>query len=219
MKTEAAPESAPFFLHAYTASIPLELSRKKHKIIENPKFEKKPCIFVEDGLICYKSGGKWSEMEEEVKKNKFRGFFGNYQHSLDTKGRVFIPAKFREGLEDSFMLTKGLDDCLIAYSFVEWDKFTRNLEKVPFTDVDARELRRQIYSSAIECEQDKQGRILINTDLRDLVGLTKDVSFVGTMDNFEIWDQQKWIESKQKFGDTQVLAEKMQKYLYKGDAQ
>ena len=158
-------------------------------------------------------------MENEVQENKFRGFFGNYQHSLDAKGRVFVPAKFREGLGNSFMLIKGLDHCLVAYSFSEWDKLTKSLEFIPFTDEDARDFKRTLFETAIECDLDKQGRILINADLRDDAGLTKDVRFIGNMNYVEVWDDEEWKSKRSKRDDTSTRAEKMQKYLYKGENQ
>ena len=152
-------------------------------------------------------------VEGEARKNKSRGFYGNYQHSLDAKGRVFVPAKYRDGLGNSFMLTRGWDHCLVAYSFDEWDKLTESLAYIPFTDREGREFKRILFQQAVECEMDKQGRILINQELRSIANLSKEVCFLGSLDYVEIWDYEEW---KHKYGDADLRAESMQKYVFKG---
>ena len=107
------------------------------------------------------NGDEWSTVERITEVKQFRGFFGNFQHSLDDKGRVFIPAKFKPGVTSGFMLTKWLDRCLAAYPMEEWDKMMDMLEYIPFTDRDGREFTRLFSSSAIDCDMDKQGRIII----------------------------------------------------------
>jgi len=119
-------------------------------------------------------------------------FSGEYQHSVDPKGRLIIPSKFREGLGDKFMVTRGLDDCLFVYSMEDWENFELKLKSLPMTDPNARAFARFFLSGAAECEVDKQGRILIPQILRDYAGLLKDVAIVGVSSRVEIWDKDKW---------------------------
>jgi len=100
-------------------------------------------------------------------------FYGEYQHSVDAKGRVIIPSKFREGLGEKFILTKGLDNCLFAYSLEEWSNLEAKLRSLPFTDKDVRAFVRFFFAGAAEVEVDKQGRILIPQNLREYAGLEK----------------------------------------------
>ena len=164
------------------------------------------------------NGGKWCKVEQEVEQRQFRGFFGNYQHSLDIKGRVFIPSKYRDGLASCFMLTKGLDGCLVVYSMKEWDTITVKLERIPITDKAGREFVRFFFANATECEMDKQGRIGISQDLRDYAGLVKDVCFAGARNYVEVWDYGKWKNNSNGYdSNADELAEKMQKYLGYGE--
>lgn len=150
----------------------------------------------------------------EEKKSAFRGFYGSHQHTLDAKNRAFVPSRFKDGLADGFMLTKGLDSCLFGYQYAEWDKFVELLKDIPFTDSDGREFVRFFIGNAVECEVDKQGRFVVPQNLRDHAQLTKDLCFVGLMDHFEIWDSAKWKEASGRYDcNAGVQAEKMQKYL------
>ena len=118
---------------------------------------------------------------------------GEYQHSLDTKGRVNFPAKLREDLGESFILSKGLgDECLFVYSNEEWDKLTQKLNNLPLSK--ARALQRFLFAGATQVQPDKQGRILIPQNLRDHAGLTKDITFIGASSRAEIWDSGRWNE-------------------------
>ena len=116
---------------------------------------------------------------------------GEYQHSLDTKGRVNFPAKLREDLGESFILSKGLgDECLFVYSNEEWDKLTQKLNNLPLSK--ARALQRFLFAGATQVQPDKQGRILIPQNLRQYAKLQKDLVIVGASNRAEIWDQEKW---------------------------
>lgn len=116
---------------------------------------------------------------------------GEYQHSLDTKGRVNFPAKLREDLGESFILSKGLGDpCLFVYSQQEWDKLTEKLNKLPLSK--ARALQRFLFAGATQVQPDKQGRILIPQNLRDYASLQKDLIIVGASNRAEIWAQDRW---------------------------
>lgn len=119
-------------------------------------------------------------------------FYGEYQHSLDPKGRVIIPSKFREGLGEKFIVTKGLDNCLFAYSLEEWTSLENKLKALPFTDKDVRAFIRFFFSGATECEIDKQGRILIPNNLREYATLEKDIFIIGVSSRVEIWNKDNW---------------------------
>ena len=137
-------------------------------------------------------------------------FIGEYRHSLDVKGRIIVPAKFRDGLGDKFVLTKGLDGCLFAYSKEEWANFEEKIKTLPLTNKDARAFVRFFFAGAVECEIDKQGRTLIPPMLRDYAVLNKDLVIIGVSNRVEIWSQDKW-DSYSEAEDLEAdeLAEKM----------
>ena len=115
---------------------------------------------------------------------------GQYQHNIDAKGRVIVPAKFREDLGDVFYVTKGLDGCLFVLSPSQWAALEQKVQNMPISK--ARGLQRFFFSGAAEVETDKQGRILLPQKLRDYAGLSKDVTFIGTSGRAEIWDSERW---------------------------
>lgn len=119
---------------------------------------------------------------------------GEYLHTIDSKGRLIIPAKFREALGDKFITTKGLDNCLFLYPQDEWQNFEEKLKKLPISQPNARAFVRFFFSGAAECEFDKQGRILLPANLREYAALDKDVVVVGVMSRIEIWDAERWKE-------------------------
>ncbi|SDY43907.1 MraZ protein [Proteiniborus ethanoligenes] len=119
-------------------------------------------------------------------------FIGEYQHSLDNKGRLIIPSKFRDELGDVFIITKGLDNCLFVYPKEEWDILENKLKLLPLTSKDARAFVRFFFSGATECELDKQGRILIPVNLRDHCKLDKDAVIIGVSTRVEIWSKEEW---------------------------
>ncbi|AEY65705.1 MULTISPECIES: division/cell wall cluster transcriptional repressor MraZ [Eubacteriales] len=119
-------------------------------------------------------------------------FYGEYQHTIDPKGRAIVPSKFREGLGEKFILTKGLDGCLFAYSSEEWTSLENKLKSLPFTDKDVRAFIRFFFSGATECEVDKQGRILIPQNLREYAALEKDIYIIGVSSRVEIWKKAAW---------------------------
>lgn len=120
-------------------------------------------------------------------------FFGEYSHSLDAKGRLIIPSKFRESLGDIFMVTKGLDGCLSVCDMEQWKEQVTKLQALPQTNANARRFVRFKLGGAVECEVDKQGRILLPANLREFAHLTKDVNLVGVGNSIEIWDHDTWI--------------------------
>jgi MraZ protein len=117
---------------------------------------------------------------------------GEYSHTIDVKGRLIIPARFREGLGDKFVVTKGLDNCLFVYPQDEWSALEEKLKSLPFTRADARAFVRFFFSGASECEVDKQGRILIPVNLREYAQLSKEVVVLGVSSRVEIWSKDRW---------------------------
>ena len=119
-------------------------------------------------------------------------FIGEYEHNLDVKGRVSMPAKLREDISEKFVVTKGLDGCLFAYSLTEWNNFEEKLKTLPLTNKNARDFVRFFLSGAIECEIDKQGRFLIPNNLRIYAKLEKELVIIGVGTRIEIWDKKLW---------------------------
>lgn len=119
---------------------------------------------------------------------------GEYLHTIDGKGRLIMPAKFREALDTRFIATKGLDHCLFVYPMNEWKVLEEKLRALPFTQSEARAFVRFFFSGACECELDKQGRILLPSNLREYAQLEKDVVLVGVSSRVEIWSQMNWTE-------------------------
>ncbi len=111
---------------------------------------------------------------------------------MDTKGRVIMPVKLREDIGEKFIVTKGLDGCLFAYSKVEWNNFEEKLKTLPLTNKNARDFVRFFLSGAIECEIDKQGRFLIPGNLRTYATLEKEIVIIGVGTRIEIWNKQQW---------------------------
>ena len=135
---------------------------------------------------------------------------GQYEHTIDAKGRVIIPAKFREELGEKFVLTKGLDNCLFVYSLEEWKNIEAKLKTLPLTKKDARAFTRFFLAGAVECEIDKQGRILIPANLREHAKIEKDVIFIGVSTRVEIWSKEVWEEYS---NNTDVSFEEIAEHL------
>jgi MraZ protein len=119
-------------------------------------------------------------------------FIGEYQHTLDPKNRVIMPSKFREKLGDSFVMTKGLDNCLFIYSSQEWSIVEEKLKSLPMTNKDARAFVRFFFAGACECELDKQGRIVMPTNLKDYAKIDKELVIIGVSTRIEIWSRDEW---------------------------
>lgn len=134
---------------------------------------------------------------------------GEYSHTIDTKGRLILPSKFRSELGDRFIVTKGFDGCLYGYSVEEWKNIEEKIKTLPLvTGKDARNFTRFFFSSAIECEIDSQGRILISQNLRDFAELKKEVVIIGVSSRIEIWSREKW-DAYNEAQDSEDIAEKM----------
>ncbi|MCR5591658.1 MAG: division/cell wall cluster transcriptional repressor MraZ [Lachnospiraceae bacterium] len=120
-------------------------------------------------------------------------FTGEYNHTIDPKGRLIVPAKFREELGETFMITNGNDGCLNIYPQKAWETFLEKLQLLTNTEK-KRKIVRSFVSKANSAELDKQGRILIPTALRGYAGLEKDVVLAGAIDKIEVWDKKRWDE-------------------------
>lgn len=119
-------------------------------------------------------------------------FMGEFHHSIDDKGRLTLPSKFRDELGTSFIITRGLEGCLFVYSLAEWDKITKKLNNLPFTKKDARSFMRFFLSGATAAEFDKQGRINITSPLISYAEIKKNCVIIGVGDRLEIWSSEKW---------------------------
>lgn len=137
-------------------------------------------------------------------------FMGEFQHSIDDKGRVTIPAKFRDSLGTSFVVTRGLDHCLFVYPLEEWSVLENKLKALPLMKSDARAFTRFFFSGATECEWDKQGRVNLPANLREYAKLEKDCVVLGVSNRVEIWNRDTWQqyfnESEDSFNE---IAEKL----------
>ncbi len=137
-------------------------------------------------------------------------FMGTYEHGIDAKGRVIIPAKLRDGLGDSFVVTVGLDGCLYAYPMDEWENFLTKLKELPGTK-EARALQRTFMANAATCECDKQGRTLIPAPLRERVGITDDIVFIGVLGKVELWSKERY-DAGTDVADIDDIADKMSEF-------
>ena len=134
---------------------------------------------------------------------------GEYSHTIDAKGRMIVPAKFRTELGERFIITKVFDGCLYGYSIEEWKSIEEKIKTLPLiTGKDARNFTRFFFSSAIECELDAQGRILITQNLREHAKLEKEVVVIGVSTRIEIWSKEQW-DAYNEEQDSDDIAEKM----------
>ncbi|GIO85270.1 transcriptional regulator MraZ [Paenibacillus faecis] len=137
-------------------------------------------------------------------------FMGEFQHSIDEKGRMIIPAKFRDLLGTSFVVTRGLDQCLFVYPLQEWEVLEQKLKALPLMKSDARAFTRFFFSGATECEWDKQGRVNLPANLRQYAKLEKDCVVLGVSNRVEIWSKDIWEQYFQQSEDTfNEIAEKL----------
>ncbi len=119
-------------------------------------------------------------------------FMSEYNHTVDAKGRLIIPSKFRELLGEEFVVSKGMDGCLFVYANEDWNAFEQKLTALPLINKEARQFARFFLAGAAQVELDKQGRILLPANLREFAGLDKDVVLVGVGSRIEIWSKEKW---------------------------
>lgn len=131
---------------------------------------------------------------------------GEYRPTIDAKGRINFPAKLREALGESFVITKGLDNCLFVYRMGEWEKLVEQTASLPISK--ARTIQRFIFAGAVCVEPDKQGRVLIPQPLREYAGLSENVAVVGVSTRAEIWDAERWDKSNAEL-TSEAVAEAM----------
>ena len=129
---------------------------------------------------------------KKINGEEERVLIGTYEHAFDAKGRVFIPAKWRENVEDVIVVIEGIlgagdAKCLFGMSIAEWERFSEKLAALPLADLAGQAVKRRLYASAAACEIDKQGRILIPAALRDKADITKDATLIGVGNRLEIW--------------------------------
>ncbi len=135
---------------------------------------------------------------------------GEYRHNLDTKGRLAIPAKFREKIEAGAIITRGLDRCLFVFGPQEWENLVQKLTALPLAQANSRAFVRLMLAGASDAKPDTQGRILIPDYLRKYAGLKKGTVVAGLYNRFEIWDEEEWNAYKQKTESTSdEIAEKL----------
>ncbi|MGX4686739.1 division/cell wall cluster transcriptional repressor MraZ [Vagococcus sp. JNUCC 83] len=132
-------------------------------------------------------------------------FMGEFQHNIDSKGRLIVPSKLRDTLGERFIVTRGMDGCLFGYTLESWSQLEESMKNMPLTKKDARTFVRFFYSAATECEIDKQGRINIPVKLREFAGLEKLCVIIGVSDRIEIWSEERWTafskEAEENFDD------------------
>lgn len=141
-------------------------------------------------------------------------FMGEYRHSLDSKGRIIIPSKFRDELKEDFVVTRGLDGCLTIYTQEQWMQVFEQLKKLPNTKRETRLYIHMLTAKATVCNPDNQGRILIPTPLLEEASIEKECVVVGVADHVEIWAKEKWEsyykEAEESFED---IAEALTDFL------
>ncbi len=147
-------------------------------------------------------------MDKEIfNKNMF---IGEFQHNLDQKGRVAIPAKFRKDFEDGLIVTRGIDKCLFIFSKSEWNKLAEKLAELPLAQANSRAFARLMFSGAVDEDLDNQGRILIPDYLRNYASLKKQLVINGLFNRLEIWDKNIWQDYKNKTeNSSEEIAEKL----------
>lgn len=184
----------------------ISLSNPKNWSIINRKWWK----VVESATKTQKSGRLVSKVA-----NWFGGdvsmFMGEYNHTIDAKGRLIIPSKFRDALGNEFVVTKGLEGCLFVFEKYEFDSFIDKLNEKSDLEAKVRKIKRFFISGAQEAEVDKQGRILVPSVLRDHAALEKDVVFAGVGGHIEIWAKNKWDEIS-AYDDINDIAEELSSF-------
>lgn len=132
-------------------------------------------------------------------------FRGSFEHSVDAKGRVSVPSRFRDILAERYegrlVLTMDFDKCIMVYPLEEWERVEEKIKSLPQSQKEVKDFMRFVFSNATECELDKQGRILIPPALRERAGINKGVMVVGIINKMEIWDKAAWDARRSQSGD------------------
>ncbi len=141
-------------------------------------------------------------------------FYGQYRHSIDSKGRLIIPSKFRETLRDNFIekfwVTRGIERCIYVYTPREWNALMAKFSALPISQKMSRDFQRGLIAYAAEVECDKQGRILLPQNLLELAGITRDVVVAGMLGRFEIWDEASWKKNQEECANSfEQIAEQL----------
>ena len=129
---------------------------------------------------------------------------GEYEHTIDAKGRLSMPSKLRRDMGEAFIVTKGLDGCLFAFSQEEWKNFETKLKSLPLSDKNARNFVRFFLAGATECEIDKQGRFLIPSNLRTAANLEKEAVIIGVGTRLEIWNKDSWTSKDEEISADEI---------------
>lgn len=137
-------------------------------------------------------------------------FTGEYHHSVDDKGRVAVPVRFRADLAGGAFVSKWLDDCLAIHPRVAWDALAAKVATLPVTDQGSRVFSRFIFGAAFDVELDRQGRLVVPAVLREFAGLDEDVVVVGSRDHLELWSPERWKAYNRRMEDPDVLAQHLQ---------
>lgn len=135
-------------------------------------------------------------------------FIGEYRHTIDAKGRLIVPAKFRELLGDEFVVTRGLDGCLFGYPRESWEAILAKYQEVSQFSKDARKFARFFFAGAAACEVDRQGRILLPSVLREFAGIEKETVLAGVVSHIEIWSRDRW-QTENGYDGMEEVAEHM----------
>ena len=136
-------------------------------------------------------------------------FLGDFPHTLDDKGRLIMPSKFRNELGTNFVVTRGLEGCLFVFTERKWTEFTEQLNSKGLSKKDVRSITRFFCSCAMNTDLDKQGRFVVNKNLREFAGIERDVMIIGVSDRIEIWSKEKWDEySKAEYSDDNIMSER-----------
>ncbi len=136
-------------------------------------------------------------------------FTGEYNHTIDQKGRLIIPNKFRSLLGEVFVITKSIDECLEIYDKETWDKFSEKINSLPYSNPNAREFKRIFIGRAVDVTADKMGRVQLTVALRNVAGLKQDITFLGVGDHIELWDTETF-KKKNHFDDSDEMSRKME---------
>lgn len=137
-------------------------------------------------------------------------FLGRYDHAIDTKGRIALPARYRDHLADGVVATRGFDRCLLVYPMAEWIPLAERVSRLSISDPDVRALRRLLFADAADLELDKQGRVLIPAGLRDYAGLDREAVVAGMHTFIEIWSPEHWSDARSALDrDGQAVAERL----------
>ena len=142
-------------------------------------------------------------------------FMGTYNNSIDTKNRMIVPSKHRDQLGGRCVLTKGMDKCLYIYSMAEWEKQMDKIEALPESDPKVRAIIRHFCANAVDCEFDKQGRIVIPAELKEYAGIDKELVTMGAMRKIEVWSKEVWDspDNENKM-DSEEFAESLAQYKF-----